>query len=248
MGLGVSRIEPLERTEQVVFWALEAGYRHIDTAKLYKNEAYVGSAVHKSGIPREDIWITTKLWPADFHHPRKALEASLRRLNMDYVDLYLVHWPTPVGMPGFERRLWRAMEALVESGLCKTIGVSNYQMGRLQRVLSIANTPPAVNQVRCSPFNYPSDLHNFCREHGIALEGYGPLTQGSKLDDQTITMMAEKYHKSVAQILLRWALQKDIIVIPKTQSKERIHENIALYDFVLADDDIRILDSLAVSL
>lgn len=247
LGLGVSRIEPLEKTEQVVLWALEIGYRHIDTAKLYKNEAFVGGAIHKSDIAREDIWVTTKLWPTDFHHPRKALEASLRRLGLDYADLYLIHWPTPIEIPGFERKLWRAMEHLVDEGLCRTIGVSNYQAARLQKMLAVANIPPAVNQVRCSPFTYPVALHTFCREHKIALEGYGPLTQGSELGNQTLRALAEKYRKSVAQILLRWALQKDIIVIPKTQSKERIHENMSLYDFVLTDEDMALLTSLSTS-
>ncbi len=244
IGLGVSGIEPLENTVKVVQWALESGYRHVDTAKLYKNESFVGSAIRKSGISRKDIWITTKLWPTDFSHPKKALEASLKKLNMDYVDLYLVHWPTPVEIPGFEKKLWKAMEGLAEAGLCKSIGVSNYQVQRLQKILAVANIPPAVNQVRCSPLTYPAELHEFCKKNDIAMKGYGPLTQGSNLQNKALMSLAKKYERTVAQILLRWALQNDIIVIPKTQNKERIHQNIMLYDFDLSASDMQILDSL----
>lgn len=245
LGLGVSRIQDGKPTEDVVHWALQAGYRHIDTAKLYKNEASVGKAVRDSSVNRADIWVTTKLWPTDFHHPRKALEGSLERLGLDYVDLYLIHWPTPVPIPGFDRKLWRDMEKLVDAGLCKTIGVSNFLEPRLRKILSTANIPPAVNQVRCSPFTYPKQLHKFCIDNGIALEAYGPLTQGARLDDTPLKELATQYNKSTAQVMLRWALQKNIIVIPKSQNKNRIEENANLYDFEISSEDMLKLDSLS---
>ncbi len=246
LGLGVALIPVGKPTEDVVHWALNTGYRHIDTAKLYKNEASAGRAIRESAIPRNDIWVTTKLWPTDFHHPRKALEASLKRLGLDYVDLYLIHWPTPFPIPGFDQRLWKAMERLVDAGLCKTIGVSNFLIPRLQKILTSANIPPAVNQVRCSPFTYPKELHEFCVKNAIALEAYGPLTQGKKLDDALIKRLANKYGKSGAQVMLRWALQKDIIVIPKSQNQHRIEENADLYDFEIGSEDMSKLDSLSL--
>jgi methylglyoxal/glyoxal reductase len=229
----------------VVRWALDAGYRHIDTARLYGNEASVGKAVRESSLPREDIWVTTKLWPTDFINPRKALKESLRRFGLDYVDLYLVHWPTPVPIPGFDQKLWHSMEQLADEGLAKTIGVSNFLESRLQNILSSANIPPAVNQVKCSPFAYPRKLHQFCRENNIALEAYEPLTQGSRLDDPFIGELAVKYHKTPAQVMLRWALQKGIIVIPKSRHHERIIENAALFDFALSNEDMEQLSILS---
>src|ERR1700683_1109350 len=142
LGLGVARIADGEPTEEVVGWALEVGYRHIDTAKLYKNETGVGSAIRNSEVPREEIWVTTKLWPTDFPNPRRGLEGSLRRLGLDYVDLYLIHWPTPVFIPGYDQRLWHSIERLVDEGLVKTIGVSNFQVPRLETILLSAHIPP----------------------------------------------------------------------------------------------------------
>jgi diketogulonate reductase-like aldo/keto reductase len=245
LGIGVSRIRPGEETEQVLHWAFEAGYRHIDTAKHYGNEASVGKAVRESGLKRKDIWVTTKLWPTDFHRPRRALEASLERLGLDYVDLYLIHWPTPVEIPGFDKQLWRTMEQFADEGLAKTIGVSNYLIPRLQKTLAFANIRPAVNQVRCSPFHYPGALHMFCKEQGIALEGYSPLTEGSQLQNPILQEIAKKYRRTAAQVLLRWALQKGIIVIPKSQNKERIRQNAHIYDFSLEDADMQRFDELS---
>jgi diketogulonate reductase-like aldo/keto reductase len=245
LGLGVARIAPGEETEQVLAWAFEDGYRHIDTAKHYGNEASVGKAFRKSGLKRKDVWVTTKLWPTDFHRPRRALEASLGRMGFDYVDLYLIHWPTPVEIPGFDKQLWKSMERLADEGLCKAIGVSNYLIPRLQKTLGFANIPPAVNQVRCSPFHYPKALHEFCQKHGVAFEGYSPLTEGSQLSNPVLMEVARKYRRTTAQVALRWALQKGIIVIPKSQNKERIRQNAHLYDFSLNDEDMQRFDALS---
>jgi len=242
LGLGVYKMPPGKATEQAVRWALEAGYRHIDTAKFYSNEASVGQAVRDSGIARDKVWITTKLWPTDFLHPRKAFEASLKRLGMDYVDLYLLHFPAPV--MALNLKLWAVLESLVGAGLCKSIGVSNYSAGQLQKVLSQARIKPVVNQVRCSPFNYPKELHEFCQQQGVAFEAYSPLTQGSQLDNQALRAIADKYHKSSAQVLLRWALQQGMIVIPKSQHQERIKENADIYDFELSANDMTKLSLL----
>lgn len=242
LGLGVWKIDEGEQTENAVSWALDAGYRHIDTAKLYGNETSVGRAVKSSKIPREEIWITTKLWPLDFSSPQKALEDSLNRLGLDYVDLYLIHWPNPVPIPGHEKKLWQGMEELVNLGITKAIGVSNYSKTRIAKILNFANIPPDVNQVRCSPFNYPKELDEFCKQNKIAFEAYSPLTHGNKLGDKKLQDIADKYNKTTAQVLIRWALQKNMIVIPKSKNKERIISNSKLYDFSLSNEDMTKLD------
>jgi methylglyoxal/glyoxal reductase len=241
LGLGVWQIPDGEPIVQAVTWALEAGYRHIDTAKIYRNEAGVGQAIRDSAIPREAIWVTTKLWSADQLNPMRAFEESRRRLGLDYVDLYLVHWP----VPGLVKRTWKHMEAIYATGKCKAIGVSNHSISQLQDILSVATVPPAVNQVKCSPFDFDQDVYNFCQQNKIAVEAYSPLTRGQQLSNETLQAIARKYHKSAAQILIRWALQKDMIVIPKSSQQQHILENANVFDFEISAIDMATLDKLS---
>ena len=238
LGLGVWQIPNGRKTEQAVEWALQAGYKHFDTAKFYKNESSVGRVINQSNIPRDNIWVTTKIWPTDLYNTQKAFEDSLKRLELDYIDLYLVHWP----IPGFEKRSWKSMEKIYESGRVKSIGVSNYSVAQLKKILSIASVPPAVNQIKCSPFNYKPKMYEFCIKNNIALEAYSPLTRGSRLADEKLSNIAKKYKKSTAQILIRWALQKNIIVIPKSDNKVHIDENANVYNFELNAKDMHKLD------
>ena len=242
LGLGVYQIPNGLATYQAVIWAFKAGYRHVDTAAFYRNESSVGKAVRESEIPREDIWVTTKLWPTDQLNPEKAFQTSLDNLGLDYFDLYLVHFP----VPGLVTKTWKAMEAIYNSGRTKAIGISNFSVKQMEDVLKIASIPPTVNQVRCSPYNFDKNLYDFCKENNIAFEAYSPLTQGRRLNDPVLAEIAKKHKKSTAQILIGWALQKDMIVIPKSEQKNRIIENADVFDFELSDNDIKVLDSLSV--
>ena len=239
LGLGVWQMAAGTETEQAVEWALEAGYRHIDTASLYRNEQSVGAALKRSSLPREDVFVTTKLMPT---HPSAAreLEKSLARLGLDYVDLYLIHWPLPL----VTARYWRELESLQDSGLARAIGVSNVGQDKLEALWGGATRKPAVNQVQFSPFRYRRRLLDYCLEQGIVFEAYSPLEQGKGLDDPTITEVAERLGRTPAQIMLRWAIQHEAVVIPKSSRKERIVSNAQLFDFELAEDDMRILDAL----
>ncbi len=241
VGLGVWQIPDGEPTAQAVEWALQADYRHIDTAKLYRNERGVGEGIRRSGLPREEIWVTTKLWPSDFLHPEKALQESLKKLGLEYVDLYLVHWP----IPGMTTRIWKAMERLLAAGGAKSIGVSNYAVEQLAQVLDMAQTPPAVNQVKVSPFGFDQLLLDFCQEQQVVVEAYSPLTHGHQLGNQRLQEIAGRYGKSSAQILIRWALQKGTVVLPKSQSRQHIIENFEVFDFEISEADMQALDSLA---
>ncbi|MGB8658673.1 MAG: aldo/keto reductase [Candidatus Zixiibacteriota bacterium] len=240
-GLGTFQTQSGEQTRKAVLFALDAGYRLIDTAAMYGNEKDVGEAVRRSGIPREEVFVTTKLWNSDHGYERAllAFEESLERLGLAYVDLYLVHWP--VG--GLRNETWKAMEALLKRRKCRAIGVSNYMIWHLEELLNSSSTVPAVNQVEFSPYLYQKDLLEFCRSHGIQLESYSPLTKGHKLDDPKLLAVAAKYSKSSAQILIRWALQKEIVVIPKSSRKEKIAENASVFDFAISPEDMAALDS-----
>jgi len=239
LGLGVWQMAAGGETEQAVEWALEAGYRHIDTASVYRNEQSVGAALRRSGLPREQVFVTTKLMPA---HPIAARELakSLERLSLDYVDLYLVHWPLPLR----SARLWRQLESLQERGLAREIGVSNFGRHRLETLMPAASRMPAVDQVQFSPFHYRRRLLDYCLEQGIVFEAYSPLARGQGLHDPTITAVAERLARTPAQVMLRWAVQHQAVVIPKSSRKERIRSNAQLFDFELADSDMRSLDAL----
>lgn len=243
LGLGVWQIPEGDETYNAVKYALEAGYRHIDTAKIYGNERSVGKAVRESGIPREDIFITTKLWNADHGYEATidACEASLDQLGLDYIDLYLIHWPVK------ELRLesWKAMEALHLEGKCRSIGVSNFMVRHLEELLENCQVVPAVNQIELSPYNYRSrlDVVEFCRRSNIALEAYSPLTRGRKLNDIRLGDIAERYDKTPAQILIRWAIDHNLIVLPKSKNERRIIENSDVFDFSISETDMAELDS-----
>ena len=242
LGLGVWQMAKGAETEQAVDWALKAGYRHIDTAKLYRNEESVGKAVLESSIPRKEVFITTKLWATDAFDVDSAFETSLQKLGTPYIDLYLIHWPVPL----LGSRTWKRLEALYDQKLVRAIGVSNYSIPQIEELLRDAHTPPVINQIEFNPFAFEKDLVAFCQSKDIAIEAYSPLTRGVHLDDETIAKIAMQHSKSPAQVMLRWALQKNVIIIPKSSNKERIKENADIFDFELADDEMRRVDSLGV--
>lgn len=233
---------------QSVVWALEAGYRHIDTAKVYGSEGAVGQAVRSSAIPREEMFITTKLWNSDqgYEPTSRAIDASLEALSMEYVDLYLVHWPFTDEMVGDNKRekTWRAMEEVLASGKAKAIGVSNYLVEHLEEMRGYATVLPMVNQVECHPFWFRGELIDYCHEKGIVVTNYSPLTRGTMLDHALIQTIADEHEKTPAQILLRWGLQHGSVVIPKSSNKEHIEENLHIFDFTLPEIDMRALDGL----
>ncbi|GAQ85798.1 aldo/keto reductase family protein [Klebsormidium nitens] len=243
LGFGTYQITPGRDTEAAVLVALKEGYRHIDTAALYGNEQAVGAAVRKSGLPREDVFVTTKLWHSDhgFQKAQQAFDRSLRKLGLDYVDLYLVHSP---GRPGNRTETWQAMEAILESGKARSIGVSNYGVRHLQQLLRTCKYRPAVNQIELHPYNQHRDIVEFCEEHKIALEAYAPLTRGYRIKDPQLAKVAKKYGQTPAQILIRWGLQKNYVVLPKSVKPDRIRENMQVTDFEIAPEDVAFLDSL----
>jgi len=240
-GLGVYQARRGRKTQEAVFNALKAGYRLIDTASMYENEKDVGEAVRKSSIPREEVFITTKLWNSEHGYDPaiSAFEKSRKRLGLSYIDLYLIHWP----VEGLRNESWKAFETLLKEGKCRAIGVSNYMVRHLEELLNNSSTVPAVNQVEFNPYLYQKELLEFCRNHDIQLEAYSPLTKGYKLNDPKLVNVASKYSKSPAQILIRWALQKEVVVIPKSSRKERIYENADVFDFTISPEDIRVFDS-----
>lgn len=242
LGLGVWQVNAGDQCRQAVLWALEAGYRHIDTARIYRNEKDVGAAIRESGVPRPEIFVTTKLWNGDQGYDRalQAFDTSLGALGLDYVDLYLIHWPVP------ETRddSWRALQRILQEGRARAIGVSNYTERHLAELLGWADVRPAVNQVEFSPFLFQSELLELCRGHGVQLEAYSPLTRGRRLQDGRILEIAARMGRTPAQVLIRWALQHETVVIPKSVCRERIFENAAVFDFSLPAAEMAALDAL----
>lgn len=240
VGLGVWQAGG--STKKAVAAALTAGYRHIDTAAVYGNEAPVGAAIAESGIPREQLFVTTKLWNNDhgYDKAQKALATSLHRLGLGYVDLYLMHWPVA------DLRLdsWRALEKLQAEGLARSIGVSNFLVPHLKELLGSAKVKPVVNQIELTPFLQRQETVTLCRELGITLEAYSPLTRGQKLSHPVVLEVAGQVGRSPAQVLLRWGLQHDFVVLPKSVKPERIAENAALFDFTLDAAAMQRLDAL----
>jgi diketogulonate reductase-like aldo/keto reductase len=241
-GLGVYQAAAGREARTAVEEALSMGYRHIDTAKLYGNERDVGEAVRRSGVPRREVFVTTKLWNSDHGYDTtlRACDASLAALGFDYVDLYLIHWP----VQRLRGESWRALVKLLGDGKCRSIGVSNYTVRHLRELLDSSPVVPAVNQVELSPFLYQKDLIRFCHEKGIQVEAYSPLTKGERLRDKTLARIGSRYGKTPAQVLIRWCLQRDLIVIPKSSRRERIQENAQVFDFDISAEDMGALDAL----
>jgi diketogulonate reductase-like aldo/keto reductase len=238
LGLGVWQVPDGPECENAVRWALELGYRHIDTAQAYGNEASVGRALRDSGVPREEVFLTTKFYPAR-EDPEAEAQRSLERLGVDQVDLYIIHWPQ--GGPTWA---WPGMERAREAGYARSIGVSNFDVGELDELLAIAETPPVVNQVQFSPFKYRRALLDACDERGIALEAYSPLGTGRHLSDEAVGEIAERVGRTPAQVLIRWCVQRELVVIPKSTHRERIEANAQVFDFELSDEDMAALDAL----
>lgn len=242
-GLGVWASKPGDETRQAVAWALELGYRHIDTAEGYLNEEDVGRAIGESAISRKEIFVTTKLNKksmGSYDVVRKAFDASLKKLNTGNVDLYLIHWPSP----DTRKECWKALEAIYRDGQVRAIGVSNYTRKHLEEVMDYASIRPMVNQVEFSPYLYQKELLEACREWGIVLEAYSPLTRGMKLNEPNLVRVAEKQIRTPAQVLIRWALQHDTVAIPKSVKRERLIENLGALEFSLDEEDMAVLDSL----
>ena len=243
LGLGVFKVDPTE-TERNVSEALQAGYRHIDTASFYQNEAEVGAAVAASGIPRDEIFVTTKLWNSDQGRPHEAFNESLEKLGLDYVDLYLIHWPQP--MFGEALGAWKALIEIAESGRAKSIGVSNFEIEHLEEIISETGVVPVVNQVELHPLHQRKELVAFCAKHDIKIEAWGPLSQGKSdlLERPSLREIADAHGKTPAQVVLRWHVQQDRIIFPKTSRPERMIENAQLFDFELSAAEVEVLDAM----
>jgi len=238
LGLGVWQVPNGRECVDAVRWALESGYRHIDTAQAYGNEESVGRGLLESGVPREEVFVTTKFFPAR-QDPAAEAERSLERLGVEYVDLYIIHWPQ--GGPTWA---WPGMERARELGYARSIGVSNFGVDELGQLLATATTPPVVDQVQFSPYEYRTALLEACRENGIALEAYSPLGTGRHLSSDTVARIAKRHAHTPAQVLLRWCIERGIPVIPKSTHRERIAENAEVFDFALSDEDRAELDAL----
>lgn len=238
LALGVWQIRNGRPTVDAVRWALELGYRHIDTAQAYGNEASVGRALKDSGLPRGEVFITTKFYPGS-KDPVAEAEGSLTRLGLDYLDLYIIHWPQ--GGPTWA---WPGMERARELGYARSIGVSNFNVRQLDEVISAATSLPVVNQIQFSPFEYRRKLLDSATRHRVAVEAYSPLGTGRHLSNKKVKLMAERLDRTPAQVLLRWCLQRDLVVLVKSTHRQRIEENARIFDFKLSDQDMAELDAL----
>lgn len=242
LGLGVYLSKDGEEVINAVKEALNQGYRHIDTAAIYENEEGVGEGIRQSNVPREDVFLVSKVWNTDqgYEATLKAFEASLNRLGTDYLDLYLIHWPKG----DLSKDTWRALESLYREKRVRAIGVSNFLKHHLEDLLDTAEIVPMVNQMEFHPYLVQQELMDFCSSHQIQYEAWSPLMQGNIFDLDIMKDMAAKYNKTIAQIVLRWDLQKGVVTIPKSSKKERIKANSELFDFTLSDEDVKLLDSL----
>jgi diketogulonate reductase-like aldo/keto reductase len=238
LGFGVWQVPDGRECREAVRSALEAGYRHIDTAQAYGNEESVGRALRDSGVPREDVFITTKFHPGR-KDPEAEAERSLQRLGVEYVDLYIVHWPQ-----GGATWAWDGMQRAHERGYARSIGVSNFSVAELDQVRAGAGTAPTVDQVQFSPFAYRRGLLDACEEREVVIEAYSPLGTGRHLADRAVGEIAGRVGRTPAQVLIRWCVQRDLVVLPKSTHRERIDENAQVFDFTLSEDDMAALDAL----
>ncbi|MET3938737.1 diketogulonate reductase-like aldo/keto reductase [Paenibacillus sp. PvP094] len=242
LGFGVFKVKDGEEVVEAVKTAIQAGYRSIDTAKAYNNETGVAQGIRESGVAREDLFITTKVWNSDqgYESTLAAFEASMERLELEYLDLYLIHWP----VKGKYKDTWRALEKLHREGRIRAIGVSNFQIHHLEDLMTDATIKPAVNQVELHPLLIQSELRDYCNKHQIQIEAWSPLGQGNLLEHPLLQDIAAKYGKSPAQVILRWDLQNGIVTIPKSVTPQRIRENADLYDFELTADEVEQINGL----
>ena len=241
IGFGTYKSGSDEETAKIIKYALKIGYRQIDTASFYGNEVGIGNGIKESGINREDIFLVTKLWNDD-HGYDKTIEAfnkSLERLQVDYIDLYLIHWPNKLNS-----ETWKAFEHLYKTGKVKSIGVCNFKIGHLEELKKTAEIMPMVNQVEMHPQSSKNDMLRYCEENNIQLVAWSPIMRGKLFSNELILGLAEKYKKTIAQIILRWHVQRGIIPIPKSSNEGRIKENLSIFDFELSNDDMSIIDSL----
>ncbi|MGB3800591.1 MAG: aldo/keto reductase [Lewinella sp.] len=241
LGLGVWQSENGKETIDAIHWALEAGYRHVDTARIYNNEEAVGKALKSGGTERDNVWLTTKIWNDDIRQSRTAaaLDESLKRLQVDYVDLILLHWPVEGSVQAYND-----LERALESGKVRSIGLSNFMETDIERILQGGSVVPAVNQIEYHPYLAQQDAITASDENNIALTAWSPLMQGNFLKESLFGEIGERYGKTAAQVVLRWCLQNDVIVIPKSTNQGRIRENSELFDFELAEDDMQAIDQL----
>ena len=242
LGLGVYKLPDDVQAEAAVTSAISAGYRMIDTASVYKNEESVVRAIAKCGVPRKDLFITSKIWnnAQRLGDVQGAFSRSLDRLKVSYVDLYLIHWP----VPGCYLSTWKELESILESGRALSIGVSNFDIRHLEELRKISGVIPAVNQIECHPLCYPAELIEYCKAFGIQVQAYAPLARGAYFDNDVMCVLGTKYARTPAQIGLRWAIQKGISVIPKSINPERIRSNGNIFDFNIEDEDMAIIDTL----
>ncbi|MDV2886966.1 glyoxal reductase [Alkalihalophilus pseudofirmus] len=242
LGLGVYKAEDGAEVEQAVIKAIKAGYRSIDTAAVYYNEEGVGSAIKKSGVAREELFITTKVWNDDqgYESALRAFDQSMNKLGLDVLDLYLVHWP----VEGKFKDTWKALETLYKAGKVRAIGVSNFNVTHLEELLKTAEIKPMVNQIEFHPYLLQEDLRKYCKEQGIQVEAWRPLTKGDIFSNPTVQEIANAHNKTPAQVLLRWNIEHEVVTIPKSVTESRIIENSQIFDFELTQEEIRKLDEL----
>ena len=230
--------------------AIEAGYRHIDTAQAYGNEESVGKGIRESGIDRKDLFVTTKLWNSNHSYKltMRTFEESMNKLGLDYLDLFLIHWPNPIAFRDHWQEAnaesWKAMEELYEAGKIRAIGVSNFRPHHIEEILKTAKVAPMVNQIRLCPGDTQDETVNWCREHGMVLEAYSPLGIGQIFEVSEMQKLAEKYHRSIAQVCIRWSLQRGYLPLPKSVTPSRIQENLKVFDFELSDEDVQLIADL----